>query len=157
MEGGEGLHLVYNNFNQRWEAAAITTTTTAEMTSGRSQTVSWAEGSMAGNTWRARRGGQNPVLGGERFILAGQSCYSELVLENVGSIGRDFEGSIWRDSGGSLLSWGGGVSGCVSRLFPPHSPWMQTKQFVSRGQSRQVCDAQTWSACRAVLCKEAAD
>ena len=103
---------------------------------------------MAGNTWRARRGGQNPVLGRERFIPAGQSCYSELVSENAGS--------MWRDFGGSLL-WEGGASGCVSRLFPPHSPWTQMKQFASRGQNRQVCDAQTRSACRAVLCKEAAD
>lgn len=67
---------------------------------------------MAGNTWRARRSGQNPVLGRERFILAGQSCYSELVLENAGSIWRDFGGSIWRDSGGSLLWEGGGVWVC---------------------------------------------
>ena len=72
VEGGEGLHSVYSdNFNRRWEAAATTTTTTAELASGRSETVGWAEGSTAGNTWRARRGGQNPVLGGERFILRG--------------------------------------------------------------------------------------
>ena len=74
---------------------------------------------MAGNTWRARRGGQNPVLGGERFILAGQSCYSELVLQNVGSIERDLGGSIWRDSGGSLLSWGGRCLGVFLGYFLP--------------------------------------
>lgn len=58
---------------------------------------------------------------------------------------------------GEVFFGRGGASGCVSRLFPPHCPWTQMKQFASRGQKRQVCDAQTRSACRAVLCKEAAD
>lgn len=91
-----------------------------------------------------------------RFILAGQSCYSEgLVLENVGSIWRDF----WRKylEGFWEVFFGGHV-GVFLGYFLPHSPWSANEAVCVTGvrTGRSVMHRHGMHH-RAVLCKEAAD
>lgn len=107
---------------------------------------SWAEVMMAGNIWMSNKG---DVMGWPEPGTS-QLCPTELASENMGS-------GCWGSQEGFFVG-----PGCVSVLFPLHSPWGGAEEgvYVQRSEwaggthslFRQGAHAE-W----AVLCKEVAD